>query len=767
MADQDRGIEKFVSVVEPKQGRTKPVFVLSILAGAFIILVSLYGFDLLGQRSSLPAGIDRKILVRIDAMEIKADRDEEFVLAGKRPGEAADFYMRAPDGGVEKQTLPLVAYYAGENYPLIFLIIGLAIIAIGLFTYILRPDDRKARIYYWLSLTFGSAIIISGENYCLGRAWTTFLPSILFILAYVAAPSLLLYFSLTFAGGGKSGFRVLIFLPAVLIAAIQTGAFLVAFLKPSIAVFRAYNSLYFLFRIYVIIYVALAIFFLSRVLRRSSDDEERAQVKWIFFGLVIGMAPFILLYQLPIAFGARPLITEEFQPIFYIAIPVTFFVAIVKYRLMNINLVIKRSLVYSILTVFTVGVYLIFIEIAQRLFAGLLADRKLVITGTGVFLAALAFQPAQRRIQSFVDKAFFRQSYDYRQTVMAFNERAREFVKRDDLLDFFRGEIMRVLPVENLLIEPSGGAATVSSDVPENTETGLTLPLAIDPENGPSFLAFGRKKSGSRYSREDKELLRTMSAELQVNLDRIRLQEEVIYERASLEKMDELNRLKTEFISTVSHELRTPLSSIQSLAELLQSGKIKDRDKTEKFLALMASESTRLSRFLHNILDYGKIEEQAASYHFRPAVLQDIIKESADVFRPLLEERGFRFELTLPAEPVRLEVDADAIKQALINLIDNAIKYSKDNKFIVVELVGGERTWDIRVRDSGIGIVADDVKNIFQKFFRSPQAGVMCPEGAGLGLKIIRHIMDAHKGDIRVESTEGEGSVFTLSFPNA
>jgi len=765
MADQEQIKGEFLSVVTSRTGRAKPVFILSILAGIFVLLVSICGYDLLLQRSGVPAEINRQLLVRIDGTEIKADRDEEFALAGKRPGESADFYLRPPDGGVEKRTRPLVPYYSRTIFPLIYLIIGLAVIAIGSFAYILRPDDHKARIYYWLSLAFGSAIIISGENYCVGRAWTTFLPSILFILGYAAAPALLLRFSLTFTGGGKSGRRVLIFLPAVLIAAAQIAAFLVAFLKPSLAVFRAYFSHYFLFRIYIIVYVALSIFFLNRALRRSSDDEERAQVKWIFFGLIVGMTPFILLYQVPIALGATPLITEEFHTIFYIAIPVTFFVAIVKYRLMNINLVIKRSLVYSLLTVFTVGVYLVFIEIAQKLFAGLLAGRELVVTAAGVFLAALAFQPAQLRIQKFVDKAFFRQSYDYRQTVMAFNEKAREFVNRDDLLGFFRGEIMRVLPVESLLIGPGEGTRAEPAGVPENTETGLTLPLAFNPENGPSFLAFGRKKSGSRYTREDKELLRTMSGELQVNIDRIRLQEEVIYERASREKTDELDRLKTEFISTVSHELRTPLSAIQSLAELLQSGKIKDRDKTEKFLALMAAESTRLSRFLHNILDYGKIEQRMTNYHFRPAVLQDIIKESGEVFRPLLEERGFRFELSLPAEPVRLEVDADAVKQALINLIDNAIKYSKDEKFIRVELAGGERTWDIRIRDRGIGIAAGDVKNIFQKFFRSPQAGSMCPEGAGLGLKIIRHIMDAHKGDVRVESRESEGSVFTLAFP--
>jgi signal transduction histidine kinase len=751
------------------QGRRTPVFVLSLLAGILVLFVCVYGHNLLMRRIGLPSEIDRKLLVRMDSTEIKADRDEEFALARRAPGESVDFYLRGPDGEIERKSLPLVPYYARTIFPLLYLIIGLACIAIGISTYILRPDDRKARIYYGMSLAFAAGLIISGETYCLGRAWTTYIPSVLFILAYAAAPALLLHFSLTFTGGGiRPRRQALFFLPAGLIAAAQVAAFLVAFLKPSIEVFRAYNAYYAYFRIYIIAYIVLAILFLNRSLRRSSDDEERAQIKWIFFGLIVGMLPYLALYQAPVALGAAPLVSEEISTIFFIAFPLTFSVAIVKYRLMNIGLVINRSLVYSLLTVFTVGVYLIFIELAQKVFSRWMAGREFGVTAVGVFLAALAFQPAQRRIQTFVDKAFFRQSYDYRRTIMAFNEKAQQMVDRDGLLDFFRREIMRVLPVESLWIGPEDGVRAESPDnlvVAERAGVGLMLPLAVDPESGPRFLAMGRKKSGSRYTREDTELLRTMSGELQVNLDRIRLQEEVIYERASREKLDELNRLKTEFISTVSHELRTPLSSIQSLAELLQSGRIKDRDKTEKYLGLMAAESTRLSRFLHNILDYGKIEQQVKTYHVRPAVLQDVIEEAAAVFRPLIEGRGFRFDLSLPPEPVRLDIDADAVKQALINLIDNAIKYSKEEKSVTVELIAGERTWDIRVRDRGIGIAPDDMKRIFEKFFRSPQAGRMCPEGAGLGLKIIRHIMDAHKGDVRAQSTEGEGSVFTLVFP--
>jgi len=590
-------------------------------------------------------------------------------------------------------------------------------------------------------------------------------PAVLFIAAYAAAPALLLRFSLAFSGGIKRSHRIaLVALPG-LIMAVQIGTFLAAFLVPSAGLYRTYGALLPAFRVYVIAASVLAVAVLYRAYRRSDDDEARAQIKWIFFGLIVGMLPYLVLYMAPAAAGAAPLLSEEVTAVFFVAIPAAVSVAIVKYRLMNIELVINRSLVYSLLTVFTVGLYLVFVEAAQRLFARWVAGREQSVSVAGVFLAALAFQPAQRRIQTFVDKAFFRRSYDYRRTIMAFNEQAQAAIDRDGLLDSFRREIMSVLPVESLQVAPAGAAPPAPAGRADGGSAGLTLPLAAGPEGGPAVLAVGPKKSGARFTREDRELVRSLAGELQVNLDRLRLQEEVIYERAAREKLDELNRLKTEFLSTVSHELRTPLGSIQSLAELLQSGRIKDPVKTDSYLGLMAAESTRLARLLHNILDYGKIEQKVKTYHFRPAALQDVIEEAAAVFQPQVEGRGVRLEVAAPAEPVRLEIDADAVKQALINLIDNALKYSGAEKRVSVELADGGATWDIRVTDRGIGISPDDMTKIFDKFFRAARAGRMCPEGAGLGLKIIRHIMDAHRGDVRVRSREGEGSVFTLAFP--
>ena len=666
--------------------------------------------------------------------------------------------MQAPDGRIEKKSLPVVSYYAGTGFPVIFLVIGLFCFAVGVGTFLLKPEDPKARLFYWMTLIFGAALIISGETYCLGRSLWTFVPSLGFILAYILAPALLLHFSLVFFRTIAKMRYFFLYLPAIMLGAVQASSFLYAVLAPSIEMARFFNSQYYVFRIYVVVYLLLAVVNLFRGLRRAGDHEEKAQIQWILYGLVIGLFPFIFLYVLPTALRLRPLISEEMSAVFYAVLPVSFAIAIIKYKLMHIELLINRSLVYSLLSIFTVGVYLLFVLASQKIFAGIFVVSETTFAVIGVFLAAAAFHPAQTKIQNFVDKIFFRQTFDYRRTILDFNEKTQGLFRRDDLIAYFQAEIRRVLPVESLEIRRNQAAA-------DETAGAWIYPLKLASGANFGTLVLGRKKSGGRFNREDIELLRTMAGELAVNLERIELQENVIYERASREKSEELNRLKTEFISTVSHELRTPMSSIQGLAEILQSGRVKNREQREKYLDLMVSESGRLSRFLHNVLDYGRIEQRAKGYHFQKSCLQDIVREAVDVFGFRLESQGFRLNLRLPERPVELDVDVDAVKQALINLIDNAMKYSGERKEIGIELTDKEQTVEVGVRDEGIGIPPEERKKIFDEFYRAPDAGRLSPQGAGLGLKIVRHIMRGHRGDVFVDSEIGKGSTFRLIFP--
>ena len=237
------------------------------------------------------------------------------------------------------------------------------------------------------------------------------------------------------------------------------------------------------------------------------------------------------------------------------------------------------------------------------------------------------------------------------------------------------------------------------------------------------------------------------------------------YAKAEKKRLKELNRMKTDFISSVSHEIRTPMSSIQGLSEVLQSGKIKDKKKHDELLDIMARECGRLSRFLQNIIDFGKIEQKKKSYRFEKTDICEGIKDVVGLFIPRLESSEFIYEVLLPDDPVFLNIDKDAIKQVLINLLDNAIKYSEDKKHIRIELLEMENSVEVHTKDWGIGIPLPEQKKIFKGFYRAGEASLKAPRGVGLGLKITKHIMDAHGGKIEVESKSGYGSDFILIFP--
>lgn len=787
-------------------------FLLSLVGGFFIILISIYGFSLLLQRPGLPPEIkdllqkeDAK-LIQIDETRIERKMDEEFILSQKAIGEQSTFLIEI-DGKIGEREAKFVYYYSQSFFPLIYLLIGILCFIIAIVVFLLRSEDARARIYYWTSFAFASAVIISGGFYCLRKSWLSYIPGILYYFCYPLAPALFLHFSFTFSKIRLKISKLIIYSPALIFIGILEIKFLQSGLNSSIKAHRIYESTFYVFRAYLVLFVLSAILSLIISYRKASLEEEKGQIKWIFYGLFVGLVPFILLYQLPLSIGIDSLLPEELCNAFFIFIPLAFAFSIFKFKLMNIELVINRSIVYSMLTVFSVSLYLFSVYMLGNIFSKFFSARETTVSLIGALVAAVAFNPARKKIQKFVDKAFFRTSYDYRKSILSFNERTHKMASSDHLTDFFLLKIKNTLPLEyigvfiyllvsgkqKLLIAKNGKESLASLSflsldsekilakkkavrteedmdfskeaLLEEKNLELIIPLSFRTADLAGYLSLGKKKSGERYTRDDLELLLTMARELALNMERIRLQEEVFEERAEREKLDELNRLKTEFISTVSHELRTPMSSIRGLAEVLQAGKIKDKAKQDELISLVVDESGRLSRFLHNILDFGKIERQAKTYNFQNAEIQLIVRETVKLFLYRLESDGFILQTNLPENPILLEIDKDAVKQALTNLIDNAIKYSSDKKDIVIQVLEKEKQVEIQVKDKGLGIPSKEREKIFEGFYRHAEASRHNPKGAGLGLKIVKHIMEAHKGEVKVVSQPSRGSTFSLIFP--
>ena len=781
-------------------------FVLSLLAGLAVAGVTLFGLFNLSGRPGLPKELLSRPIVGVDSVDFRRPTDLAFVLSRTRIGEEVEVRF-GPDGGPAAVRTVLVPYYSQTAFPLVYVLMGGFSFLAGFGVFLFKPNEPRARIFYWLSLSFGAAVVIGGSNYGIQGRAVNVIPGILFNFAYPMTVAILLRFALSYAPPRRIKPALFWALPAAW-GVFLTGAFLLAQLGPSLAAFRVRKQAIHVFRIYIVLMAVAALVELGRAFRHAASEEDRTQIKWYLIGLLAGLGPFLAFYQLPLALTDRPLLSEDFATIFFFLLPIFMAMAILQFRLLRVNIVFHRGLVYALFTVFILCAYLFSVEALHRLFPRTTAAGNALISVAAILAVALAFSPGRKRVQDFVDKLFFRQAYDYRKAVQEFEAVAPSVVDAGKLIALFTETLTAVLLVDRVGVvireDPAGdGEALRTSGLDSNTAAALeelppdsafpwarpgkvrgvdgldfgrdgflekvglalvrTMPRAAGTPAG--LLAFGPKVSGHRFTKEDVELIETLSGALAVNLGRIRIQEQVIYERASREKSEELVRLKTEFISSVSHELRTPMTSLRGLSELLRSGKVADEGRREELLGLMAGECGRLTRFLTNVLDFGKIEGDAKTYDIKETDIGPLVREVAELVRGGHPHGSARLKVEAPDGTPKVRADPDAVRQALLNLVDNALKYSPEGTEVTVGLTAGPADVTVAVRDRGPGVTAEDRDRIFEAFFRSPETASAHPGGVGLGLKIVRHIMAAHGGRVDVASEPGQGSTFSLVFP--
>jgi signal transduction histidine kinase len=224
-------------------------------------------------------------------------------------------------------------------------------------------------------------------------------------------------------------------------------------------------------------------------------------------------------------------------------------------------------------------------------------------------------------------------------------------------------------------------------------------------------------------------------------------------------------KMRSQFVSSVSHELKTPLTAIRMFAETLRLGRSKDEKTRIEYLDTIVSESQRLTRLLDNVLDFSKIEEGKRSYRLESASLYDIIQASARAIEYPLSQYGFRLNVSAEKNLPHVRADRDALEQAILNLLHNAMKYSGESRDIELRLQGNNGRAMIQVVDHGVGIDPKERRKIFEKFYRIPTRENQRTAGTGLGLALVLTIVNAHGGHIEVESVPGKGSIFSIYLP--
>jgi signal transduction histidine kinase len=229
----------------------------------------------------------------------------------------------------------------------------------------------------------------------------------------------------------------------------------------------------------------------------------------------------------------------------------------------------------------------------------------------------------------------------------------------------------------------------------------------------------------------------------------------------------EIARLKSDFVANVSHDLKTPLSLIRMFAETLEMDRVPDEQRRREYYAVLTRESERLSRLIDNVLDFSRIESGRQRYEIVPGSVEPVIHEVLESFRHPLQQQGFTLDLSIAPDLPDVPLDAEAMKQALANLLDNAMKYSAERRRIAVSARGEGDGVAVEVADEGVGIPVSERERIFEKFYRIGQSETQGRRGSGVGLALVKHIVEAHGGRVTVDARAGGGSRFTLHLPNS
>lgn len=233
-------------------------------------------------------------------------------------------------------------------------------------------------------------------------------------------------------------------------------------------------------------------------------------------------------------------------------------------------------------------------------------------------------------------------------------------------------------------------------------------------------------------------------------------------------RQKKLGKIKNDFINNMTHEFKTPIATISLAVDAMRNEKvIQDREKMSYFSSIIKEENQRMNRQVETILKASQLERQEVDLNLKPVHVHDIIKDVVDNFVLQLEDKQGKVELQLNAHNDLINADEVHFSNLVNNLVDNAVKYAKDNTPPVIKLStqSNGKHFMMRIEDNGIGMNRDTVKRIFERFYRAHTGNVHNVKGFGLGLSYVKTMVEAHDGDIKAESTLGKGSVFTLDLP--
>lgn len=745
---------------------------------------------------------DSSKLISINGILVKSIENVEFILDGIRPGEIVDVKCITAnhENNLKIKTVP----FYSRNYLLIYVFTGFFFFFMGVFVFHRGKNNKAASVFHWASLSTAVTILCTWGNYKLFPIEIGIYLRFLFHLAYLIVPVLFFHFSIVFPRDKTkdnlttltifyiSAFVLFVILGILFITATKNGNSIMLYLY-------SYNIL----RVFVLGGVLSSIIIFSNSFRSAKNTTEKKKLKWLLLGFITGPLSYVFLWVIPQAYQVN-IVPEEIVLLLMISVPVTFTISIIKYHILDVDLVFNRSIVYSIVLIMLSVFYLLVIYILTSFLHFYYEQIPSVISA---FLVVLVSNPLKKYVQLFVDRKFFHVHYTFREALNSFFIDIKEANDLSQIGDITERDINNLISLNRLALisceekgfnylsknkveeldlndlkkiqryiknDPTPFAITNSTEsdvIIRNYPSGIKMdsyfqllyPLLSQENRLLGYLLIGEKKSNQRFSVEDCDLLKTIALRISLMMERMIFQKQYIIDQLEKEKLAELDKLKSFFISGISHELKTPITSVKMYAELLAETN-PDLTQQKEYIGIIDGECDRLTRLIDNLLDISRIERGEKKFRFIECDLANLLKISLKIIEYLRKKDNCKIDLISADSKILFYGDPDAIISAIVNLLSNAIKYSYNPKKVRVEIGTVDENIFFKVSDNGPGISSDDSKLLMTPYFRTKNVKDQNIGGMGVGLALVKHIIEGHNGKIEISSSN-EGSCFVLLIP--
>jgi len=572
------------------------------------------------------------------------------------------------------------------------------------------------------------------------------------------------------------------------------------------------------FLIFFFIYSAYATFLLTKRYVASSGNS-RNQIRYILFGFIIGFlggsTNYFLWFDIPILPIANILVT---------AFPLGIFYAIIRYRLLDVRIIFRKSTVFVIISGFAYSAFYFFLYIFNYLFGSAYNAKAFVLGVPFAFIFSFLFLKFEDLTKKLASRYFFGELYSRQEALRDFAEKLTTIVELKKLSPALLKNLIHSMHIDRaafylvyekkLELEEAVGflppkivlpndlgkylldtglavvqeelelmvrdsrskkerilLRKVSADMKE-IKASVALPLILKNRLR-GMIILGDKLSRDAYTKEDIDLLELLAKQAAVGLENARFYSEMesqVKERTrevevANKRLAKLLRAKSEFLDIASHQLRTPVSIIRGMLSMLAEGSVKKTER-ESFIQDAYTTSDRLNAIINDLLNAAELDTRELKLNLSLTDLNELINDSLEMFEKMAEKKNLALKFSTNPNVKVINIDRERFRSAIDNLVDNAIKYTRQGG-IEVGLEQNSSETTLRVKDTGIGFKAEDQKKVFQKFMRTEEAKGMEPSGSGLGLFIVKRIIDAHQGKIEVESPGlNQGSAFIVRLPN-